>query len=175
MKRTILYLGLSSLFLFGCSKVKLEKSEYLSIKESISNKEDFFFLITSKTCSHCENLKKSINKAKYNNVGYYISIDDILEGLKNKEEESIEAYKYFALMIDKAYSNVNSYAFNDTYQNMTSMSYTEMYGKDKHIEGYVNIVFPLTFFFIEGEISGFEVGDFSSSLDDVFNKYNEEL
>ena len=42
------------------------------------------------------------------------------------------------------------------------------------VNGYIDIVYPLSFFYIDGEIVNFEVGDYSSKLIYVMDKYNSE-
>lgn len=173
MKRQILCLTLSSLFLFGCS-YKIEELTYSDIKEKIQNEEDFIFLISSKNCSHCQNLKKTIKNSNYNFNIYNIDIDEIIKGIDKNNEESINTYKELANIIDYSFSNVISYSLNETYDSYVGMNYESMYGKNDNLEGYINIVFPLTFFYNDGEIINFEIGDFSYSLDKVFSKYDEE-
>ena len=173
MKREMLFLGLSSLFLFGCTS-KVEELTYSDIENKIGNYEDFILLITSKNCSHCQNLKKTIKESSYDFNIYNIDIDSIIKGVENNDLEQIETYKKLATQIDYSFSNVTSYSLNETYEKYLGMNYEAMYGKDEHLEGYINIVFPLTFFYNDGEIINFEVGDFSYTLDKVFEKYNIE-
>ena len=108
MKREMLFLGLTSLFLFGCTS-KVEEIQYQKISEKMMNNEDFILLISSKNCSHCRNLKKSINKSSYNFNVYNIDIDEIFYGVKNNDKESIETYKELAVQIDYSFSNISSY------------------------------------------------------------------
>ena len=173
MKREMLFLGLSSLFLFGCTS-KVEELTYADIENKIGNYEDFILLITSKNCSHCQNLKKTIKASSYDFNVYNIDIDSIIKGVENNDLESIEIYKKLATQIDYSFSNVTSYSLNETYESFVGMDYEAMYGKDTHLKDYINIVFPLTFFYNDGEIINFEVGDFSYTLDKVFEKYNIE-
>ena len=173
MKQKILYLGLSSLFLFGCTPIKT--SDYNSIKQSITNKENFIFLITSKTCAHCRSLKSQIKRQNIKVNVYDISIDEIDEGIQNNNSASIESYKYFADLTQHAYSNVPSYAFKETYKSFGELEYEDYYGKDSYITGYINIVFPLSFFYVNGEIKGFEIGDFSANIDEVMSSYIEDV
>ena len=88
MKNKLLCLGLTSLFLFGCSK-KAEVIDYESIKNKIENKEDFIFTISNENCSNCINLKKNYNKSKYTNTYFYIDLNKIDEGIDKNDEESI--------------------------------------------------------------------------------------
>lgn len=175
MKQKILYLGLSSLFLFGCTSIK--ESDYNSIKQSIENKEDFIFLISSKTCAHCQALKTKLKRQNISTNVYDVNIDNIDEGIKNNEAESIESYKYFADLTLNAYNNIESYAFDDTYREIVGLEYGDekLYGKDEYLEGYINIVFPLTFFYVDGKIEGFEIGDFSMNIQKVLEEYKEDL
>ena len=178
MKSKLLTLGLTSLFLFGCSS-KIKESTYEDLQTKINNEEDFILLLTSKSCAYCKNLKQSIKKSNYNFDIIDISMDDIINGVKNNDDEYIEAYKYLANTIDYSFSNVTSFILEETYQSYFStvdevVNYETLYGKDDYIEGYINIVFPISIFYNDGNVINFEIGDYSASLDKAFSKYNEE-
>lgn len=174
MKKQILCLGLTSLFLLGCSK-KNEDIDYISIKNKIDNKEDLILVITMKNCSHCLNLKKTYNRSKYKNTLYEITIDSLDEGIQKNDENSIEGYKYLINLTLDSYSNIKSKAINDTYYNYTSLNYEELYGKDSHLIGYANLVSPISFFIIDGKVNDFFIGDFSESIDLIMENYIKEV
>ena len=92
MKSKLLTLGLTSLFLFGCS-AKINEITYSDLQTKINNEDDFILLLTSKTCGHCKNLKQTIKKSNYNFDIVEISMDDVIDGVKNNNEEYIETYK----------------------------------------------------------------------------------
>ena len=166
------------LFLFGCSS-KIQETTYEDLQTKINNSEDFILLLTSKSCGHCKNLKQSIKKSNYNFDIIDMSMDDVINGVKNNDEEYIKAYKYLANTVDYSFSNVTSYLLEETYQSFFSseeevVKYETLYGKDSYIEGYVNVVFPISIFYNDGNIINFEIGDYSMSLDKAFSKYNEE-
>ena len=173
MKSKLLCLSLTSLFLLGCAK-KVKSITVEEVKNKISNNEDFIFLLTSKTCGHCQNLKKEYKKTSYTNIFYEINVDDLFKGVKENDSKYIEEYKYLADLITLSYSSVESYALNDTYKDYFELEYADLYGKDYYVNGYIDIVYPLSFFYIDGEIVNFEVGDYSSKLIYVMDKYNSE-
>ena len=174
MKRKLLCLSLTSLFLLGCSK-KIEETTISDIKTKIENKEDFIFAITSRTCSHCKNLKKNYKKSSYNYVLYEVIFDDIYYGLQDNKLDVINDYKYLATLVEYAFSNITSYALNSTHEEYFGKDYSTTYGSGYYIEGYVDIVYPLSFFYIDGELVNFELGDYTQKLDAVMSKYNEEV
>lgn len=174
MKRKLLCLSLTSLFLLGCSK-KIEEINVDSIKSKIENKEDFIFLIASKTCGHCKNLKREYNKSKYDYIFYEINIDNILDGITSNDSKSMEDYKYLASIVDYSFSNIKSYALSKTYEEYFGYNYETYYGKDEYVEGYVDIVYPLSFFYSNGELVNFELGDYSRDLENVMTRYSNEV
>ena len=103
----------------------------------------------------------------------------MFDGVKNNDLKQIEDYKYLADIITWSYSNVISYAYNEVYENtflaLGKESYESMYGKDTFVPGYIDIVFPLSFFYVDGKIVNFEIGDYSSKLTYVMEKYNKEV
>lgn len=174
MKKQLLCLGLTSLFLLGCSK-KNEEIDYASLKEKIDNKEDFIFVITMENCSHCLNLKKTYNHSKYQNTFYEISLDKLDEGIQNNDLNMVEEYKFLINLTLESYNNVKSSAINDTYFSYVTLSYGELYGKDSYLVGYENLVTPLSFFIIDGNVYDFVIGDYSESLDLVMENYLKEV
>lgn len=174
MKKQLLCLGLTSLFLLGCSK-KNEDIDFISLKSKIENKEDFIFAITMENCAHCLSLKKTYNRSKYQNVFYEISLDKIDEGIQNNDLNMIDEYKYLIGLTLHCYNNIKSSTINDTYFNFISLTYEEMYGKDSYLAGYENLVTPLSFFIIDGQVYDFVIGDYSSSLDLVMENYLKEV
>lgn len=179
MKKKFLCLGLTSLFLLGCSN-KVEEIDLNNVKNKIENKEDFIMVLTSKGCGHCKNLKETYQDSDYDFNFFEISFDSIVEGVKNKEEEAIETYKYLAEVVDYSFSNVISFLLDDTYGHYlrneeTNTKYEDLSGKDKYLEGYINLVTPLSMFYVKGELVNFEYGDFSSDLDIVMSKYQKAI
>ena len=73
----ILLIILITLFYILTPKGKLEELSFDSLKEKITNKEDFILCITSTTCSHCYDFKPKLEEvAKENNIIiYYINYD----------------------------------------------------------------------------------------------------
>ena len=179
MKKKFLCLGLTSLFLLGCSK-KVEDIDFNDVKNKISNKEDFIVVLASNSCSHCQNLRKTYKNSDYSFNYYELSFNDIIEGVNNNEEEDIETYKYLATVVDYSFSNVVSYLLNDTYGHYlrnqdTNATYSDLSGEDKYLEGYVNLVTPLSLFYVDGMLTNFEYGDYSDDLDLVMNKYQNSI
>lgn len=179
MKKKFLYIGLSSLFLLGCSK-KVGKIDYDSVLYKINNQEDFIVVLSSDTCGHCKNLKKTYNESKYSFQYYEIDFVKILEGIGDNDEKSIESYKNFANITEYAFSNIKSYSLDDTYGNYLSnedkpITYKDQQGSDYYIEGYVNLATPLSYFFKDGELVNFEYGDYSNLLEKVMTKYENEI
>ena len=104
MKSKFLTLVLTSLFLFGCSS-KIKETTYEDLQTKINNSEDFILLLTSKSCGHCKNLKQSIKKSNYNFDIIDMSMDDVINGVKNNDEEYIKAYKYLFNKVFKCFTH----------------------------------------------------------------------
>lgn len=174
MKNKLLYIGLTSLFLFGCSK-KNEEIDYLSIKSKIENKEDFIFTISSDKCHNCINLVKNYNKSKYNFTFYEIDLITIDEGITNNDSFYIDSYKYLVDLTLYSYSNVKNSLTNETYNDYLLLNYDEWNGKNSYIEGYVDLVTPLSFFVVDGKIEDFVIGDWSEELDAIMENYSNKV
>ena len=182
MKKKFLYVGLTSLFLLGCSKKVMER-DYETIQDKIQAKEDFIFVLSSKDCGHCQNLKKNYNESNYNFNYYEIDFLSMVNGVKSGKEKDIETYKYIAELVEYSFSNVESFLLEKTYEeyfnysNETSKKYTysDINGKDDFLEGYVNLVTPLSFFYIDGQLVNFEYADYSYNLDKVMIKYGNMI
>jgi len=175
MKKKFLYIGLSSLFLLSCTK-KVEKIDLNELDKNIQNKNDFIVVLSSDSCGHCQNLKKTYKESLYDFNYYEIDFDDIKKGIAKNNEESILMYKYLSETADYCFTNVESYLLEETYGSYfgnddSIISYAEYNGKDKYINGFSNLVTPISFFYVDGEIVNFEFGDYSKYLDKVMNKY----
>ena len=93
MKKIIfILLGISTLFLTGCSNIKT--LNYKSLKQKLNNKETFILEVAKTNCSHCKEFTPRLNKIlkKYNIKAYKIYTDKF----SKKEREKFNSIMYIS-------------------------------------------------------------------------------